>query len=213
MSTKLKPARKTGRALRRAPVLSMVLCTAAMVIAARPNWGSALACDASSLLTGQIWRIWTCHLVHWSLDHVLWEGLTLLALGSLCEILDRRRLAVTLAVSAALIPLGMAVTNPNMLYGGLSGLDIACFTLLITTLTRHAYARNDCAMTLVGVGFLVGLIAKILFELNTGTTIFVQSADVFTAAPLAHMIGAATGFFMALPPTDCRPAVLDIQRR
>ncbi len=194
-----QPARRAGRVLRRVPVLTIALCSMAFLVAAKPNLNSMLACDAPSLLSGQIWRIWTCHLVHWSFDHLAWDVLTLLALGLICEVIDRLRFATTLAISATLIPPVLAMTNPTMVYGGLSGLDIACFTLLVTTVTKQAYQRRDRLMVLAGITFLMGLVAKILFELFTGSTIFVQSADVFVALPLAHMIGAASGFLMVLP--------------
>jgi hypothetical protein len=46
----------------------------------------AMALDREALASGQLWRLWTGHLVHWNLSHLIWDGLTF---GGLAWLLDR----------------------------------------------------------------------------------------------------------------------------
>lgn len=147
----------------------------------------------------QLWRWITCHLTHWSGDHLFWDLLVFVALGAVCERLDRRRFAGTVAISAPAISLAVAIWQPQLqFYRGLSGIDSALFGLLCGQLlqTRHRSLR-------IVIAVMVLLFAiKLVIEMLTGGAVFVDSRRaVFAPVPLAHAVGAVIGCACSTFPT------------
>jgi hypothetical protein len=103
----------------------------------------------------------------------------------------------TLGLSAVLIPVGAWIFYPQVLtYRGLSGLDSALFLLVALDLCSKAIKDRQWATVTVVAALLVGFMAKVLFEMLTGTTVFADSA-FFIPLPLAHLIGAQCGALAA----------------
>src|SRR4051794_31329612 len=68
-----------------------------------PKVVSWLEFDRSAVMAGGWWRVATGHLVHWNVDHLIWDLLVFAVLGAICERRGRTRLVVTLSVAAVLI--------------------------------------------------------------------------------------------------------------
>ena len=83
-------------------------------------------------------------------------------------------------------------------YRGLSGIDSAVFAYVAIALARDARAANRYSLVgLVGL-LLAGFGAKMVYELATGNTLFVDSdRGRFTPLPLVHLVGAAVGLVLA----------------
>src|SRR5688572_17102726 len=83
--------------------LAVGMTVAAVLVFVAPGASELLEYDRSRVAEGEHWRVVTCHLAHWNLDHCFWDVLTFAALGALCEYQDRRRFGVCLGLSAILI--------------------------------------------------------------------------------------------------------------
>jgi rhomboid family GlyGly-CTERM serine protease len=151
--------------------------------------------DRLAIANGALWRLVTSHFVHWSGEHLFWDGLALGILGWLCERERVPRFLPAIGVAALLIPLSLWIAEPQMTtYRGLSGIDSTVFALLAAHLAREAHAGKDWPrlgfVALVSAGFA----AKIGFEICTGSTLFVDSSAAgMTPVPLAHVIGGMIG--------------------
>jgi rhomboid family GlyGly-CTERM serine protease len=154
--------------------------------------------DRAAIAAGELWRVVTCHWVHWSLDHLLWDLLAFAALVFLAWRASPRRALGTLLLAALTIPLVVALVLPEMQrYRGLSGLDSALFTLTAITLLRRERASGRRLTAWIVGSTLAGFGAKIAFELWTGATFFADSAG-FVPVPLAHVVGGVCGWVGAL---------------
>ncbi|MCG3180205.1 MAG: hypothetical protein BIFFINMI_02562 [Phycisphaerae bacterium] len=154
--------------------------------------------DRAALTDGQLWRLVTCHFVHWSAVHFWLDLLPWVALGLIFERQVGRRvwLAAT-CVGAAAIGLGVWLGQPRMsLYRGWSGLDNTAVVLGWLVVWRSAgdwragRARRFALLGLAGVYF-----AKLSAEAFSGAATFSlpMAAGMGAATPIAHWLGAAAG--------------------
>ena len=144
--------------------------------------------------TGVRWL--TSHLCHWSWNHLAWDlfAFGLLSLLSL-RVAPSRYLPCLLA-AAMLIPLEIRINQPMLdSYRGLSGIDGALFGLVATALWRQppTNRRRGATRVLAGLGGC-GFLAKTLYELTTGGTLFVEAGpEPFVPVISAHLIGFLCG--------------------
>ncbi len=166
----------------------------AVTLFAFPVVGDALEFDRVAIARGEFWRLLTCHFVHWTRDHLIWDVLAFAGFGAVVEGSSRRRLVVTVIAAAVAIGLAMELLMPALLrYRGLSGVDSALFVAAILTLLRRARAlRSPLAMVLL-VGALLGFGFKTAYEFVTGNGLLVGANPGFVVVPLAHVVGAVVG--------------------
>jgi rhomboid family GlyGly-CTERM serine protease len=161
-------------------VLAIVLAIAATGEAGR----SALRYDRAALAQYQWWRLFSAHLVHLNVQHVLLDSAALVLIWSLFarEFSPRRWLGILLG-SALVIDAGLWFLTPAVeWYLGASG-------VLHGALAAGAvawYRRGDA----MGAAVLVLLVAKLIFEQLHGTSLFAQSLPL---VPQAHLYGALGG--------------------
>ncbi len=184
-----------NKAVRRAPRASLLLTLAAMAIHLSFSLRMQLLYDRPALDHHELWRLLTCHWVHLSWDHLLWSAMTFLGLGSLCELMDKKKYYATVAVAALLIPAAIWWGMPDLVvYGGLSGLDCALYALLMVLLIKREIRSRSRLWVACFSLLLVGLIAKISYETITGLTIFVSNNHSgMVPVPLAHLVGGVVG--------------------
>jgi rhomboid family GlyGly-CTERM serine protease len=179
------------------PWVTAVVCSASILATLHARAATALQYDAHRVFTGEWYRLLTCHLPHWTTNHLGWSLVTFAVLCSLCEIRGQLRTLCCTMASAVLIPLSLLWAQPSLItYRGLSGIDSALFVLLAVQLLRTtpAVAR---IVTLA----LVAFVGKAIFEMLTGGTLFANPAGRFVPVPLAHLTGAVVGLACAtIPP-------------
>ncbi len=181
------------------PLALLLLALAIMIL---PAWAEALQYDRAAIADGELWRLVTWHFAHWSWDHLLWDaaafaGLTFCA----CRLrLRLRHYATCLAAAALLISATTWVMQPGFTHcRGLSGLDAALFGLVIGSMALQSWREHRPGHVALMVGAMLLLLAKCLFELTFGTTLFVDStAAQMVPMPLAHLVGALTGLGFSL---------------
>lgn len=182
-------------AARRLPVASLLFVLLATALGRAPAVADWLQFDRPAILHGEVWRLLTGHLVHWSTDQLFWDAFAFGFLGWLCERDDRPAFLRCVVLSALLISLTLLFAAPRMeTYRGLSGIDSALFALVALRIGGEAFL--DKQWTKIGLVAIVagGFAAKIGYEFVTGATLFVDSnAGGMIPVPLAHVVGAFVG--------------------
>ena len=137
----------------------------------------------------------TCHWVHFTHDHALWDVVAFVCLGAVCERLSRARFVGAIVASSVGISAAVWFVQPELAsYRGLSGVDSALFGLLAAMLIRDALRRRDRVQLGVVVGGLLLFAAKVAYEAATGGAVFTADLGAgVVAVPLAHVVGAAVG--------------------
>jgi rhomboid family GlyGly-CTERM serine protease len=194
-------AGRPGRGFLSAPLFLPLLAILCFALHGREEWIASLELDRAALAAGELWRLFTAHLTHYSLEHLVLDVLAFLVLGIACESREPRRARWTLAASALVISVGVLLLDPGMQrYRGLSGLDSALFALLFTSLLRDHDRRGKARLLLWIPGLL--FLAKIGYEAVMGTAVFLDSSAAgFAPAPLAHLLGAACGLVLGWAPS------------
>ena len=189
-----------GKAVRRIPSVSLLLTMAATIIHLSYSLRIQLLYDRSALVHHELWRLITCHWVHLSTDHLFWSAATFLVLGSLCEIIDPKRYYAVVGISAISIPIVIWWGTPDLIiYGGLSGLDCALYSLLMVLFIKREIRSRSWIWVALFSLLLGGLVAKIIYETATGLTIFVGNTHTnMVPVPLAHLVGGCVGFFAGI---------------
>lgn len=176
----------------------------AVLVPCRSGWAEALQWQRSAD-SGVRWL--TSHLCHWSWNHLIWD----LSAFGLLSLLSLRvapsRYVVSLLAAAVLIPLEIRINQPALeSYRGLSGIDCALFGLIAAALWQQPSGDRKGVsartMAVLGGG---GFLAKTLYELTTGGTLFVEAGpELFVPAISAHLVGFLTGLGVGLTKTDSR---------
>jgi rhomboid family GlyGly-CTERM serine protease len=180
---------------KRMPCVSMLLTAAALVIHYFHSLRPQLLYMRTALNDGEFWRIVSCHWVHLNTDHLLWSAMTFLVLGSLCEMMDRKKYLISIGVSVVIIPIAIWFAMPDLNnYGGLSGLDCSLYALLGVMLIKREWRSRNWIWVIIYTILLGLLLAKIVYETATGLTIFVDNTHThMTAVPLSHLVGGLVG--------------------
>ena len=180
---------------KRMPLVSMLLTAAAVMIHYFHFLRPHLLYTRTALNHGEFWRIVSCHWVHLNTDHLLWSALTFLVLGSVCEMMDRKRYVISMGVSVLIIPIVIWFAMPDLKnYGGLSGLDCSLYALLGVMFIKREWRIGNWAWTIVYTTLLGLLLAKIIYETSTGLTLFVDNTHTgMIPVPLSHLIGGLVG--------------------
>lgn len=145
----------------------------------------------------QWWRLLSAHLVHLSWQHTLLNcgGLVLLWALFARELSPRRWLWVA-CLSALAIDLGLWVREPDVeWYLGASGLLHGVWAAGACS----AYRRSDS----MGAAMLVLLVIKLIYEQQSGASVFERDLPL---VPAAHLFGALGGCIAAVaPPASVKP--------
>jgi len=189
-----------GKAVRRIPGVSLLLTLAAAIIHLSYSMRIQLLYDRSAPVQHELWRLITCHWVHLSTDHLFWSAATFLFLGSLCEIMDPKKYYAAVGISVISIPIVIRWGMPDlMIYGGLSGLDCALYSLLMVLFIKREIRSRSWIWVVLFSLLLGGLVVKIIYETATGLTIFVGNTHAnMIPVPLAHLVGGCVGIFVGI---------------
>lgn len=187
------------------PNATLAASAACLLLALAPDWLPALlAYDRDALAAGELWRIWTAHVVHFSLAQAVADTAVLLACGALAEqAIGSRRMLGLLLLAAPLVSLGLLVLAPSMTeYRGASALATAC-AVLAAALLWHLGAWWR-------VGILAGAAAFAARTLLEALSIPLTPATLppgVAVAWQAHLLGALAGVLaiVTLKPTHSHP--------
>jgi len=186
--------------VKRAPYLSLLLTALALLIHYHHPLRPQLLYTRTALAHGDFWRLISCHWVHLNTDHLLWSAMTFFVLGSFCEIMNRGKYLATVGISTILIPTAIWFVMPHLnVYGGLSGLDCALYSLLIVLFIRREWSAQKWSWIIFYTIMLVLLPAKIIYEMTSGLTIFVSNLQAnMVPVPLSHLVGGVVGLAVGI---------------
>jgi rhomboid family GlyGly-CTERM serine protease len=164
--------------------LAMALVSTAALLFEPVSGG--LIYDRPLIFKGQLWRLWSAHVVHFGLSHFTWNLAVFLPSGIWLERLWPATtrwfyLLSPLIISAALLLLDPTLTR----YAGLSG--IATGMLMLLACLQLGRRKEEPAWFWVSVLALVGI--KMGVELFTRAPVFVSGFGDIRTVPLAHIFG------------------------
>lgn len=187
-----------------APKTTLAACAACLLLAIAPEMlGASLAYDRHALADGELWRLWTAHLVHYSFAQAAADVVVLLACGALAErAVGSLRILWLLLLAAPLISLGLFVLAPSMAeYRGASGLATACAVLAAALLWQMgAWWRLGTAAA--ASAFAARTLLEALSLPLTSATL----PDGVVVAWQAHLLGALAGAVAIAVYKPCSPA-------
>ncbi|TFW33486.1 rhombosortase [Massilia horti] len=176
--------------LERAPASSL-LAFACVVLAFAPEaWLAHLAYERGAIFKGEVWRLWTCHLVHFSVAQAVTDALVLLSMGALAEpVVGTRRLLLAFILGGPFISLGLLASAPAMLeYRGASGIAMMAAVLAAAVMWRESSAWKVLVVALASV-----FAAKTLAEAGGGLSASAVLPEFARVAWQSHVLGALSG--------------------
>lgn len=193
----LKSARAIAAKLLSTAPITTAFAAAALFLQIHTSAHSACELWFSERSLSCLHKLATCHLLHWSWNHLAWDLAVFLVAGFVCESQWKRQFLLVLTLAIVAIPITVGALHPELLcYRGLSGIDSALFALAAgMVFTEEARRRNRPTATAAAF-VILGQFLKILTEYTAGHTLFVNDAG-FTPIPLAHLAGALAGTCIA----------------
>ncbi len=147
-----------------------------------------LVYDRDAVHAGQLWRVFTGHLIHGDASHLAWNLGAFLALGSLVELWAR----LPSVPHLFLLALGGATISAWLWWGMPELSRYLGLSAVLNTQFAYIFAngwRSTRSRLLLLIGF--GAVAKILVEMAAGTALF--TAPIWPSVPEAHAAGFAAG--------------------
>jgi len=165
---------------------ALLIIALAVIVYCSPVLSALLVYDRQSVLNGELWRLLTAPLVHFSACHLFWNCLVLGAAGFAITVQKYKGFWLVCFLAALLPGIVVHCALPGLeRYGGLSGLAAGAAAYFCLS-----SARAQKEQRVLWVAILMCMAAKIAVESATASPLFVQSGDVpFRVLPLAHMLG------------------------
>jgi len=150
-----------------------------------------------SIANGEVWRLFSAHLVHSDLEHLIWNLLAFIILSLLMEQQSRTMLLIALISGTIMIDYYLCFNTICVInYAGFSGV---LNTLLVLTLFQQWQKNQDNDQLLVrllpAIVYFSSLL-KIILEIISQQLIF--SHISWQALPEVHLIGFITGTVIAI---------------
>ena len=167
----------------------------AIFVQAWPAAQTALQWHAGGVAAGQLWRLVTGHLTHWSWPHAISDTLTFVGL---CILGSRypRRLAILTAILAVTVSVSVLVFGGSIeVYRGLSGISYGLLTWLL-----WGYAsREQGWLQAIWLGCLMYIISKTVLDCFLPLPLLPNFLpEGIAVAGSAHLAGIATGIAFSL---------------
>ncbi|MEN8304544.1 MAG: rhombosortase [Campylobacterota bacterium] len=181
----------------RIPVWTISIVVLSIVSFISSELSSLFIYDRVAILGGELWRLFTSHLVHFSYFHFLYNIIAFGVLGWVIEQQDYPYFGSLLLLMAFIIGVALLVMKPDMLfYGGLSGLAHGAFFYLALHGLYHSLYWRRISLLAIGI-----ISMKVTIEWYQ--EIFVVNADAeqeYITMHLSHIIGVAVAvmFFLVL---------------
>jgi rhomboid family GlyGly-CTERM serine protease len=156
--------------------------------------------DRTAILQGQIWRLITGNLVHWSAAHFLLDISVFVFVGLLFEDSFGKSYPWMLLVVSLVVTISVLVGLPEMItYRGFSGVDSGQLAGVLCLEFRSRSRKMTEWFLLIGATGM--FVVKLLYEVITGRLFFVTESlgDIGAPVPLAHVAGTVGALvFLAL---------------
>ena len=184
------------------PKITLGLVALTLMSFVLPRFGAALIFDRGAMGSGELWRLFTGHLVHFTPTHLGYNLMVFIPMAWLLESQSSKGFAGLIISWAGGMGMALWALEPNLhYYGGLSGMICAGIAYLAL-----GYTREKAPIGILAKLALVLLLGKIILEFRQGGSILPHGANPkFVPLPLVHALGMAVGlvtFFLG--PTSHR---------
>jgi rhomboid family GlyGly-CTERM serine protease len=175
----------------RFPIWTCFILGLSIISSALPEVSSALIYDRVALFKGEVWRLFSSHLVHFTDLHLFYNLMAFGIAGGIIEYRGYQHFVLLCLLMAFFISVCLMVMKPDMIYyGGLSGLASgSIYYLALFGLRESQPWRLVCILTL----FFVPI--KIFLEIAMSQSILAYSAP-FRIMPISHLIGCLVALFL-----------------
>lgn len=173
---------------RNIPLLTLSLLVTAFGLFRLVPDPSVLYFNATHIAGGESWRVVTGHFMHADLEHLAWNCLGLMVLGSLIELHSRTMLWVSMAAGIASVSVLLMTPLAQLnYYCGLSGV---LNTLLVIAIWLEWRATRSWLLPAVALGSL----GKVVIELVTGVSVLTHIS--WPPYPWSHLAGLIGGLLI-----------------
>lgn len=181
----------------RFPVLTVLLVLGSLLSFLLPAANSYLLYDRNLVLSGQVWRLVTGVMVHFSWSHLVYNTLIMMLAGWMVEQNSRFIFIWLVLLTAILSSLYFLMFMPGMKqFGGLSGIASATVGYLCMANIR-ARSRGRWLWVII----LVLLVAKVTFEIYSQQPVFATyTSDDIRVVPETHIIGLLVAMVLVIIP-------------
>ena len=167
---------------------TLLVAIAALGIFLLPQSSGALRYERAGLVSGQLWRLWTGHLVHFGWRHLAADLAVFLGAGLWLEAFAPRTIRGFLALAPAAISGLLFVADPQLtFYGGLSGLAVGVLVLLALVQLR----RDRAAPRWFWPAVLALVVLKVALEAFSTAPLLAGFGPDIKVSTLAHLGGIA----------------------
>ena len=184
-----------GREWTLAMCLAMLLFNLGL-FAGSPNWAgrlvTALQYDRTAVLNGEVWRIITGNMVHWSPEHFALDVSVFLVVGFLFEPMIHRAYPWLIFASALAVGVAVFLFQPELtVYRGLSGVDSGQFAAALGI--ECLVACREKRRWLWAAPATAIFLAKIVYECTSGRLFFDTESlgSIGLPVPMAHAAGVS----------------------
>jgi rhomboid family GlyGly-CTERM serine protease len=181
--------------MKRFPWITVTLAALSAAAALVP--ARALEYDRARVAAGEVWRLLTGQMVHWTPRMAAYDLGMLLGLGVWLEVRgDRRHAAAALALGGALTALAVHTLSPGLLvYRGSSGVASALFVLAAVRVgIAESSDPRSRTLAIPAILAVALFLAKALFESLAGQTLFAGPLPPgVRVVPLVHLLGGLCG--------------------
>lgn len=172
---------------RRLPVVTALMLGSGLGAALFPGLSTWLIYDRSAILSGELWRLFTGHWVHFSTSHLVYDLSAFGIAGWIIESKGLPQFGWLCLLAPWLISAVLLLLEPQlMFFGGFSALATAAIAYLaLCGLPDPAPWRWICLAALLGIA------GKTLLELMTGRMIFATVGNAPVSVSVTSHIAAA----------------------
>lgn len=170
----------------RIPLFTISILLVSVLSSIFPEITSVFIFDRSAILKGQVWRIITCHFVHFSGLHLFYNLVAFGIAGWIIENKNYRHFGRICVLMASLISVSLLILEPNMsYYGGLSGM--ACGSIYYCALWGTDEDRTWRTICMLVIFFVPFKIAAETYNISSVLPYWGQQA--FVPVPTSHVTG------------------------
>ena len=158
---------------------------------------SVMEYDRALILKGEIWRFFTCHLVHWSPAHFLLDSVVFVFQGITFEQKIGKKYWMALFLSSLFIGVSLLIFRSDLMYyRGISGI-INTQLVLGSGLFIFDKTLSKNMRSMFSICFLIHMI-KIIYESVNRAPFFSTHllGDMGLFTPVAHLSGVVLGFLL-----------------
>lgn len=176
------------------PIFTFSVIFLSVTAYAVPELSAFLIYDREAILAGEVWRLLSAHLVHFSTEHLVYDLLAFGIAGWIIESRGYRFFELLCFLMALFISIALFIAEPQMsYYGGLSG--VACGAIVYFALFG---LRESTSWHVVCMMILLFMSARLVIEACTGNFLFVSSNTLFMPMALSHIAGSLVALILFL---------------